>query len=157
DRSNAERLVARGVDAVHVRRGGFEDEVGQLGLREQPVDTVRRRLEPEVGGPLESLTGRVDADHPSRLDDVRAQQLVHEVGAVVARPDDGRGLHAGSFPNASETEPRTSPKSPRKTSPLCASNARVQAPSRMTCPARRRTPNAATLRANHATEVAGLP
>src|SRR5262249_323744 len=144
--------------AVHVCRCRLEDDVGQLAGGQQCVHTVGRGPQPGIGSTLQALAGRVDADHPDRLDHAAALQLVEQVGADVARPDGRRGClcgHVASW-NVRWTEP-SGPKSPRNTSPGRTSTARVHEPGRMMWPALSRTPNDATLRASQATDVTGLP
>ena len=100
DRLDAELGVLRRVLPVHVGGGGLEDQVGAL-VGEQPVHALGGGGQAVVRRPLQPGALRVDADHPARLDDVGAEQLVHEVGADVARPDDrGGGLGHGVFPVA---------------------------------------------------------
>src|SRR6202044_315774 len=112
-----------------------------------------------VGRPLQPGALRVHADHPARLDEVAAEQLVHEVGADVARPDDrGGGLSHGVIPQLNSAVTVPSPaNSARNTLPGLVSIARVQEPGRLRCPASSLTPKSATFRASQATQAVGLP
>ncbi len=74
---------------VHVGTGRLEHQVGLLGLRQQPVDALVGGLQTQLAGPRQAFAVRVDAHHPARLQPVRSQQLVEQVGADVSRPDDG--------------------------------------------------------------------
>jgi hypothetical protein len=68
DGGDARLAVLGCVAHVHVRRGGLEDDVGQFGLGEQPVDPLGRRFEAFVPGATQALGIGVDPDHPTRLD-----------------------------------------------------------------------------------------
>ena len=85
-------LVLRRRFPVHVGTGRLEHQVGLLGLRQQPVDAFVSGLQAELASPRQAVAVRVDADHPARFQPLRAQQLVQQVGADVARPDNGGGL-----------------------------------------------------------------
>jgi hypothetical protein len=54
-----------------------------------------RGFDAALAGQLETVRGRIDADHPARLDHVAAQQFVQQVGSDVAGSDDGGGDLAG--------------------------------------------------------------
>src|SRR5262249_32606831 len=114
--------------------------------------------------PAKALALGVDTDHPPRLDALGAQELVHQVGADVARTDDGRCrtllVHSSPHSNVRLTSPSTAPawlNVALNSSPGPASMARVHDPGRITLPARSRTPKPATLRASHATAMTGSP
>ncbi len=91
DRADPRLVVARRVGEVHVCRGRFEDDVGELGPGEQPVDPAGRGLEPEVPGPAQPFALGVDPDDVAQLEGVGPEELVHEVGADVPGADDGDG------------------------------------------------------------------
>ena len=93
----------------------------------------RRWPQPECAGPLQALGLRVDADHPARLDEVGAEQLVHQVGADVARPDD-RGGTSSCLPGANRRLPGRARRTWR-TVARAAAIAAVHDPGRIRCPA----------------------
>src|SRR5690606_6278440 len=154
---DAERSVLGRVLHVDPGRGRLEDDVRPFGLQ-QPVDALGAGSQTVVGGPFQPRAVRVDTDHPARLDHLRPEQLVEQIGADVARTDNGSGRfrHDVTYSNRAVTVP--SPvNSARYVSQGCTSTALVHEPGRMTWPASKVTPNPATLRASHATAVVGSP
>ena len=83
--------VAGRVGDVRLGRGCLEHQIGQFVLVEQPIDATGAGLHPQLRGPGQAVGGRVDPDHVADLDVVAALQLDEQVGADVARPDDGGG------------------------------------------------------------------
>ncbi len=96
DGDDAGLRVARGVRVMSFGGGRLEHDVGQRILSQQPVDSAGARLQPELARLGQAVGGRVDPDHEAGLEHLAAaQQLEHQVGADVARPDDRRRrLHA---------------------------------------------------------------
>jgi hypothetical protein len=76
---------------VHVCARRLEHDRRSLVLGEQPVDAVGGGGQAGLGGQLQAGRAGVDAHHVAQVDDVRALQLVHQVGTDVAGPDDRRG------------------------------------------------------------------
>ena len=104
-------LILRRRVPVHVGAGRLEHQVGLLRLRQQPVDTLVRGLQTQLAGPGQALALRVDAHHPARLQPVRPQQFVQQVGADISRPDNGHTCLRGHrtlliYSNDNRTEPR---------------------------------------------------
>jgi hypothetical protein len=81
--------VFRGGVAVYVGAGGLEQQIGLLVETQEPVDAFMAGLQAELAGAGQALGLGVDAHHPARLQPLRAQQLVQQVGADIARADDG--------------------------------------------------------------------
>ncbi|MFG2644262.1 hypothetical protein ACGFYP_25200 [Streptomyces sp. NPDC048370] len=50
------------------RGGRLEDEVGEFGPVEEPVDPVVEGPQADPAGPGEPFALRIDADHPAGLD-----------------------------------------------------------------------------------------
>ncbi len=74
---------------VHCGGGGLEDDVGELGTSQQPVDPLGRRLETQVPGSAQALAVGIHPDHVPELQVVGPQELVDEIGADVPGSDDG--------------------------------------------------------------------
>ncbi len=89
DGADAGLGIARGRIAVHVGAGRLEHQVRLLALGEQPIDALVRGLQAQLPGTCQTFGLRIDTDHPARLEPLRPQQLVQQVGADVARPDNG--------------------------------------------------------------------
>jgi hypothetical protein len=122
DRPDARLGVAGRVGRVRLGRRRLEDEVGQVRLRQQPVDASRGGFDAGGPGAGQAVGPGIDADHRDHLDPPAALQLGEQVGPDVARSDDRRrerGAHrvlrpirvvrVPSPPNCAETtEPAVS-------------------------------------------------
>src|SRR5690606_31753274 len=176
DRRDPGLLVARGVRQVRLRRGGLEHEVGQRGLRQQPVHALRRRRDAHLAGELQPVRLGDHPDHRVDLDQLAAPQLAQQVRADVAGTHDrggqlaprvlrgdgvarppGRLAHVrASFPNRAVTEPIPANVAVR-VSPGATGTAAVIEPGSTTWPASRVTPRSPRTLASQTSALIGEP
>lgn len=91
DHQHAQLVELARVLGVHVGAGGVKRDLDAVGLdmRQQAVHAVGRGLEAHVAGAFEAFGFGVDADHPHGFQHGAALDLVDQVGADVARADQG--------------------------------------------------------------------
>src|SRR6218665_2972191 len=101
---------ALGVDlgavlGVHVGAGGVEDDLHAVGLhvRDQAVHAFGGGFDAHLTGTFQTIGCRIDTHHPYRLQHGAALQLGQQVGADVARTDQGAFdfFHGNSFIHSS--------------------------------------------------------
>jgi hypothetical protein len=71
--------------------GGVKRDLNAIGfdVRQQSIDTLSRGFDAEFAGFFQAVRGGVDAHHPHGFEHRAALQLGQQVGANVARPDQG--------------------------------------------------------------------
>src|SRR6266536_1541751 len=147
-----------------LRRVQHDDRLGPLRPAD-PLDPPRGRLRELVDirpRPGQPLGGRVDPRHHRKLQHPAAQQLDHQVGADIARPQDGHPhplAHQSSSPSRlAESSKPTLPSrsiSSRTWLPGRSATASVAPPAISRSPACSRSPAAPTRRAAATSERTG--
>jgi len=76
---------------MDISRGGIEGDLDIVcqHVRQQTVDPVTGGLQAHLAGAAQAFGGGIDAHHPHGLQHFAAQQLVKQIGADIARPDQG--------------------------------------------------------------------
>src|SRR5690554_2783279 len=87
----AQLVELAAVLGMHIGRGGIEGDADVVlaHVGQQAVDTFAGGLQTHFLGALEAFGGGVDADHPYGFQYFAALQLVQQVGADIAWPDQG--------------------------------------------------------------------